>query len=46
MSVVALPSRPSTRVPVITGFDNIVPVTSTVDAAVGKLDVGALAAPA
>jgi hypothetical protein len=30
----------------ITGFDSIVPVTGTVDAAVEKLGVGAPAAPA
>jgi hypothetical protein len=46
MCVVAPPTRPSTRVLLITGFDNIVPVTSTVDAAVERLGVGALAAPA
>jgi hypothetical protein len=34
MSVVASPTRPSMRVLLITGFDNVVPVTSTVDAAV------------
>jgi hypothetical protein len=46
MSVVAPPTRSGKRVFLITDFDNIVPVTSTVDAAVEKLGVGALAAPA
>ena len=46
MSVAAPPTRPSTRVLLTTGFDNIVPVTSTVGAAVEKLGVGAPAATA
>jgi hypothetical protein len=46
MSVVAWPTRPSRRVLLITGFDNVVPVAGTVDAAVERLGVGAPAAPA
>ena len=46
MSVVAAPTGPSTRVLLITGFDNAVPATSTVEWAVEKLGVGAPAAPA
>ena len=40
------PSRPSTRVLLITGFDHVVPLTRTVAAAVEKLGGGAPAAPA
>jgi hypothetical protein len=46
MSVVAPPTRLSARVLLITGVDNIVPVTSTVGAAVEKVGVGAPATPA
>jgi hypothetical protein len=46
MSVVAPPTTFSTCVLLITGFDNIVSVTSTVDAAVEKLGVRAPAVPA
>jgi hypothetical protein len=37
MSVVAPPTRSSTRVLLITGFDDIVPVTGTVDAGGGEV---------
>jgi hypothetical protein len=43
---VAPPTRLSTRVLLITGFDNIVPVTGTVDAAMEKLGLRAPATPA
>jgi hypothetical protein len=46
MCVVASPARPSRRVLLITGFDNVVPVASTVDAAVERLGGRAPAAPA
>jgi anti-sigma B factor antagonist len=46
MCVVAPPTTPSTRVLLITGFDHIVPVTSTVDQAMEKVGAGAPAAPA
>jgi anti-anti-sigma factor len=46
MCVVAPPSTPSTRVLLITGFDSIVPVTSTVEEAIEKVDAGTSAAPA
>jgi anti-sigma B factor antagonist len=45
MCVVAPPTTPSTRVLLITGFDNIVPVTSTLEAAVEKVGAGAPTAP-
>jgi anti-anti-sigma factor len=37
MCVVAPPTTPSTRVLLITGFDHIVPVTSTVEEAIEKV---------
>jgi anti-anti-sigma factor len=40
MCVVAPPSTPSTRVLLITGFDHIVPVTSTVEEAIEKVGAG------
>jgi anti-anti-sigma factor len=43
MCVVAPPTTPSTRVLLITGFDHIVPVTSTVEEAI---EMGGAAAPA
>jgi anti-anti-sigma factor len=46
MCVVAPPTTPSTRVLLITGFDHIVPVTSTVEEAVEKVGSEAPAAPA
>jgi anti-anti-sigma factor len=46
MCVVAPPTTPSTRVLLITGFDNIVPLTSTVEAAIEKVDAETPAAPA
>jgi anti-sigma B factor antagonist len=46
MCVVAPPTTPSTRVLLITGFEHIVPVTSTVDQAMEKVGAGAPAAPA
>jgi hypothetical protein len=46
MCVVASPTGPGTRVLLTTGFDNVVPATTTVDAAVEKLGGGAPAAPA
>jgi anti-sigma B factor antagonist len=46
MCVVAPPTTPSTRVLLITGFDHIVPVTSTVEEAVEKVGADAPAAPA
>jgi anti-anti-sigma factor len=46
MCVVAPPTTPSTRVLLITGFDHIVPVTSTVEEAVEKVGAEAPAAPA
>jgi hypothetical protein len=44
--VVAPPTTPSTRVLLITGFDHIVPVTSTVDEAMEKVGARAPTAPA
>lgn len=41
LCVVAPPTTPSTRVLLITGFDRIVPVTSTVDEAVAKVGAAA-----
>jgi anti-anti-sigma factor len=41
MCVVAPPTTPSTRVLLITGFDHIVPVTSTVEEAIEKVGAGA-----
>jgi anti-anti-sigma factor len=41
LCVVAPPTAPSTRVLLITGFDRVVPVTSTVDEAKTKLGVAA-----
>jgi anti-anti-sigma factor len=46
MCVVAPPTTPSTRVLLITGFDHIVPVTSTVEEAMGRVDAEAPTAPA
>jgi anti-anti-sigma factor len=46
MCVVAPPTTPSTRVLLITGFDHIVPVTSTVEEAIEKVGAEAPAAPA
>jgi anti-sigma B factor antagonist len=46
LCVVAPPTTPSTRVLLITGFDRIVPVTSTMDQAMEKLGAEAPTAPA
>jgi anti-anti-sigma factor len=46
MCVVAPPTTPSTRVLLITGFDHIVPVMSTVEEAIEKVGARAPAAPA
>jgi anti-sigma B factor antagonist len=46
LCVVAPPTTPSTRVLLITGFDRIVPVTSTMDQAMEKLGAKAPTAPA
>jgi anti-anti-sigma factor len=46
MCVVAPPTTPSTRVLLITGFDHIVPVTSTVEEAIEKVGARAPAASA
>jgi anti-sigma B factor antagonist len=46
LCVVAPPTTPSTRVLLITGFDHIVPVTSTVDEAMEKVGARAPTAPA
>jgi anti-sigma B factor antagonist len=46
LCVVAPPTTPSTRVLLITGFDRIVPVTSTVETALEKVGARAPKAPA
>jgi anti-sigma B factor antagonist len=46
LCVVAPPTTPSTRVLLITGFDHIVPVTSTVEEAMEKVGARAPTAPA
>jgi anti-sigma B factor antagonist len=46
LCVVAPPTTPSTRVLLITGFDRIVPVTSTVEKALEKVGARAPKAPA
>jgi anti-anti-sigma factor len=46
LCVVAPPTTPSTRVLLITGFDHIVPVTSTLEDAIEKVAARAPTAPA
>jgi anti-anti-sigma factor len=46
LCVVAPPSTPSTRVLTITGFERIVPVTTTVEEALVRVDAEAPTAPA
>ena len=46
LCVVAPPTTPSSRVLLITGFDHIVPVTSTLEDAIEKVAAGAPTAPA